>query len=280
MKSNIGGARYSLTPSFLLAIAKWEVVGHRSFTQFGEVTSIDTNDTPVEIWSGASRYPYSAPHTADIVSLSSDSAADTSDVLVYGLDINGAEVSQTITLAGQTRVALDTPLWRVLVMTSEALEGDELAGTVYCYSGTTSTAGVPSGDSVIKLLIQEDHGRSFAALFTVPIGHVGFVLAYEGGVTRSQTTGAADVIVSARGYQRVFKAFRRFQVSNSGSSLARSEVSIPAPVPALGDIRFTCYSVSDNNTSVYAHVDLLVVEESCFSAEFLARIGQPSNTEL
>ena len=98
-----------------LSIAKGDVDGYSFIHKFGAVPDFDTADAEVTVWDGADDggidemdYTYSA--TAAIDSLSSSDNGDTQDISVQGLDSNYDLVTQTITLTGQTRKALDTDL--------------------------------------------------------------------------------------------------------------------------------------------------------------------------
>lgn len=280
MKANLGGIRYPVSPDLFLSIAKGEIVGHRAIVKFGENSDIDTGSAPEDIWEFGGIYQFSDPGVADIVSLSSDNAADTETILVNGLDINGIEVNQLITLQGQTRVALTTPLWRVQTMQNDGMDGGDLVGTVYCYAGTEETDGVPDGASVVKSIITPGMGRTLQAIYTIPLGKVGFAYLGEVGLSRSQSAGSAEILTFARGYNRVFKVFKHVNISASGSSIYQEATLIPSPAPALTDIKFTVDSVSANGTGVFGAFTILLVDDNQLSKEYLAAINQPTTTTL
>lgn len=89
--------------------------------------------------------------TNSITHVSSSSADDTGIVVKiegHTLDANGDRtfVTQSVTLTGQTKAALTTPLadaTRVFVGNLASLFGTTLAGTVYVFEDDTSTDGVP-----------------------------------------------------------------------------------------------------------------------------------------
>jgi len=260
---------------FTLAVNMGQIPGYSTQDKFGENPDIDTGTDPEDIWEGEGLYPWST--SADIVSLSSSDNSDTQDILVLGLDATGAEVEQTITLTGQTRVALTTPLWRVYRMSNEADDGGDLAGTAYCYSGTTATGGVPSGGSVIKALIDNGNNQTLMAIYTVPLGKVGFLHKGEVGMSRAQTAGFARCAYYSRRYGKVFQVKKRVDLTNAGSSVFQDTRSFPDIIPALTDIRLTCEEVSANNTGVFGAFDILLADESELSDAFLTAIGQPTS---
>ena len=147
-----------------LAIAKGDVVGHTFIHKYGRSPDFDNTDGDVSIWDGADdggtdemQYNYST--SAIIDSLVSSNAGDTQNIEVQGLDTNYALVTQTITITGQTRKALDTSLIRVFRLVN--VGSTDVAGNVYCYEDTALTAGVPI-DTTVQLEALGLHCRRFS----------------------------------------------------------------------------------------------------------------------
>ncbi len=237
--------------------------------KFGENSAIDTTTDPEEIWEAGGVYVYDADGTAPIVSLISDDGGDTEPILVTGLDINGHEVEQTITLTGGTRVALTTPLWRVYRMAN--LGTTDLAGTVYCYTGT---GGVPAANA-IRAIISDTNNQTLMALYTIPAHKVGFMFRKEFGVSRG--VAAAEVLCNycTREFGKVFRIQERINLSNSGTSTYEDEHAFPDPLTARMDIRMRVEETSANAVGVFATFDILLVDEELFPSWFLTSIGQP-----
>lgn len=270
-------AAYAPISEFQFEVAKGSFAGYSVQDKFGENPDVDTG-TPEDIWEGGGLYPFSADNTADIISISSDDAADTMPIAITGLDINGVEVEQTITLQGQTRVALTTPLWRIYRMQNEGDAGEDITGQVYCYSGTEETNGTPSGASVIKALINDGNNQTQMAVYTIPLGKVGFLWRGEFGASRPSSSGEAVCDYRSRRYGKVFKIKKRIALANSGSSIYQDARSFPDPIPALTDIVLRVESVSANNMGLFGTFDILLIDEDQLTPEFLAAIGQPSST--
>lgn len=255
--------------SFELKVSMGLVPKHSTVDKFGENPEIDTNTAPEDIWEAGGLYTYDAVGTAPIVSLVSDSAADTMTINVQGLNIDGYLVSQEITLSGTTRVALTTPLWRVFRMFNTS--ATNITGTVYCYVGT---GGVPSLADT-RAIIDNGNNQTLMALYTIPRGYVGFLYKGEIGMSRSVAAGETQAAYYSRRYGRVFRVKKRVDLSNSGDSLFQDKRSFPDIVPALTDIKLTVEAVSANSTGVFGTFDILLVEQDVFSDEYLATIGQP-----
>lgn len=257
---------------FALKVSQAKIQGNTSIDKYGENSDVDTSTVPEDITEIGGLYNYDADNTAPIVSLISDNAADSEPIKVIGLDINGEEVDQTITLNGTTRVALTTPLWRVYRMENDGV--NDIQGTVYCYVGT---GGVPvQADQ--RAIISNSNNQSLMAIYTVPLGKVGFLVRGEVGGSRSQNTGTIQFAYYSRRYGKVFKIKKRVDTTNQGSSVYQDVRSFPDIIPALTDIRLTVENVSSNNTGAFATFDILLVDENNFTQEYLDAIGQPSST--
>ena len=92
---------------FELQVARGQITWHTRLFQFGANTNIQTSTSTV--WSGTtSNYVY--PASATVMKISSSDANDASagtgaqTVNIFGLDANYAEISETVSLNGQTAV--------------------------------------------------------------------------------------------------------------------------------------------------------------------------------
>ncbi|MCP4103875.1 MAG: hypothetical protein GY750_21020 [Lentisphaerae bacterium] len=264
--------------SMFVGVKPWELIlsmgqmaDYSVVDKFGENPDVDTGSDPEDIWEAGGMYNYDADGTAPIVSLISDNSADTAfDVIVEGLDVDGNNVSQTITLNGTNRVALTTPLWRVFRMTND--NSTNLSGTVYCYIGT---GGVPAIGNT-RAIINNGNNQTLMALYTIPKGKVGFLYRGELGVSRSQATGTARCAYYSRRYGKAFTIKKRVDLTNQGSSIYQDSRSFPDVIPALTDIKLTVEEVTANNTGIFGTFDIMLADENQLSEAFLNAIGQPT----
>jgi len=216
-------------------ITSGQLEGYSIIDKFGENPDIDTGTVPEDIWEYGGLYNYDAINTAPIVSLVSDNTLDTMDIIVTGLDIAGIEVTQTIKLTGTTRVALTTPLWRVYRMANVGATGEDINGTVYCY---TSTGNVPLA-AEIRAMIYDGNNQTLMALVTIPLGKVGFLFRGELGGSRSNTAGEVRSAYYSRRVGKVFRIKKRINLVNSGTSIYQDERYFPDVIPALTDVKLT-----------------------------------------
>jgi hypothetical protein len=236
--------------------------------KFGENPDIDTGTIPEDVWEIGGEYVYDADGTAPIVSLISDNPADTEEISVQGLDVNGNFTEQLVTLNGTSRVELTTPLWRVFRMYNNG--SNSLVGTIYCYVGT---GGIPIAADT-RATIENGNNQTLMCLYTIPRGYVGFLFRGEIGCSRVQSTGSVQAAYYSRRYGKVFRIKKRIDITNQGSSYYFDKRSFPDIIPALTDVKITVESVSANNTGVFATLDILLIKESYFSNEYLQKIGQ------
>lgn len=248
--------------------------------KFGINPLVTTASTPEDIWESGGNYQFSANGVADIVSLSSSSAADDMPVLVIGLDITGAEVFQIITLDGTTRVNLTTPLWRVYRMENMTQTGQSMAGTVYCYAGTEETDGVPDGASVVKAIIDNGNNQTQMAISTVPLGKVAFLRRAEVGFGASGGPSAGPEQVQfcfkIRTLGNVFKVKKTVYCISFGMSHHYDERPFPDPIPALTDIKVCVEGVSDS-ISAHSTYHLWLMDQELLTQEMLDSINQPTS---
>lgn len=249
--------------------------GYSTVDKFGENPEIDTSTTPEDIWEGSRLYIYDADGTAPIERIVSNNAADTMEIEVQGLDINGDLVSQTKALTGTSPVVLDTPLWRIFRMSN--VGNVSLTGVVYAYIGTTIPTAVPpaSADAQTRAIINDGNNQTLMAIYTIPTGKVGFLYRGELGVSRAVTAAECRAAYYSRRFGKIFRVKKRVNISNSGTSIYQDSRSFPDVIPSLTDIRLSVESVSANNVGVFGTFDMMLVDEGKFSDEYLANIGQP-----
>ena len=152
-----------------------------------------------------------------------------------------------------------------------SITGLDINGTVYCYIGT---GGVPAAAD-IRALIDNGHNQTLMALYTVPLGKVGFLFRGELGGSRSQNAGALQCAYYSRRVGKVFRIKKRVDITNQGTSIYQDERGFPDPVPALTDIRLTVESVSANNTGAFGTLCIMLVDEAILGNDYLTAIGQP-----
>lgn len=263
-------SKIGISESFELAVSKGLIPGHSIIDKYGENADIDTLTVPEDITELGGEYPYDADGTAPIVSLVSDNVLDTQEIEILGQDINRNEITQTITLTGNVRAALTTPLWRVYRMSNEGLTGDNINGTVYCYTGV---GNVPIANE-IRAIIENGNNQTLMAVYTIPLGKVGYLYRGELGVSRNKD-GDARCSYYSRRLGKVFKVKKRVSTVTNGSSTYQDERSFPDVIPSGTDIKLTVETASKNDMGIFGTFDILLVDESLSKNSYLQAIKQP-----
>lgn len=175
--SNLGGnpvlgagtSIIGTTQEYFHQIALGNVANNESVTIVAQNDAVGT--TEETIWEEGGIYTF--PSSATTMTLSSSSANDTSagtglrTVTVDGLDTNHAEITEVVTLSGQTGVTTTNSYLRVNRITgSTAGSTKSNEGTVYIGTGTV-TAGKPAN---VFNLIEIGSNISHSGFFTVPAG--------------------------------------------------------------------------------------------------------------
>jgi hypothetical protein len=247
-----------------LAIAKGDVTGTSFIHKFGQAPDFDETDGSVTVWDGANnsdiaemRYIYST--TAAIDSISSSDAGDTVDIEIQGLDSNYDLVTQTVTLNGQTRVALTTNLIRVFRMIN--VGSTDLVGYVYCYENTAITAGTPNDTSKIRAVINNVNNRTLMAIYTIPAGYTGYMRDWY-SVTAGESKSSQYIIrLKARPFGQVFQLKHITSISDTATSHLKNEYIGPEVFEEKTDIEMRVEATENgvSEASIAAGFDIVLV---------------------
>jgi len=223
---------------FLLEVARGNIEGHSFIHKFGEGTDIDSGDGFVDIWDGAGNANadkvYTFSSTADIDTISSSSGSDTVDIEIQGLDTNFALVTQTITLTGQTKATLTTPLIRVFRMKN--VGATNLVGQVYCYVDGAITAGVPDTSADIRAIIDDGKNQTLMSIYTIPAGKTGYLLKEFASMSKAVASAVADIHLAMREFGGVFQLKETLSINTAGNPSFQYEYPIPLVIPEKFDI--------------------------------------------
>ena len=182
--------RTGRTEPFELQVARGQISWHESITIFGYNSDVDTSVETV--WPYGGILPFLS--TAIQLKVSSDNVNDTSagtgarTVFIGGLDANHNQISETVTLNGQTAV-LTTNYYLHINQCYVATAGslDSAAGNIYFGDGVV-TAGVPA---TVYDIIQYDYNTRMTGSYTVPAGYTAYVS--QGLFSSGQASGSGPV---------------------------------------------------------------------------------------
>lgn len=242
---------------FELQVSRGQIAFHRNVTVFGFNADVDT--TQVTVWPLPSLITFPAAPLQ--MTVSSSSANDTSNgtgartIVVEGLDANYNEVSETVTMNGQTAVTMTAFLIRVnYAYVATAGSGNGAAGDIYIGTGTV-TAGVPATTYDI---IKFDYNTTITGSWTIPAGYTAYVS--QGLFSSGQAGGSSQVQgrLLTRGTDNIRRTAALTTLNNG---VADYVFEYPLAVSEKTTIEATAIG-SSNNNSVSSMFILLLVANS------------------
>jgi len=250
----VSQTQYGKNELFELQVARGQIQGHRNVTVFG--FNGDVDQTQVSVWPLPSLITF--PAAALQMTVSSTSANDTAagtgarTVVVQGLDANYNEVTETVTLNGQTAVTMSASLLRVnYAYVATAGSGNSAAGDIYIGTGTV-TAGVPATTYDI---IKFDYNVTTTGSYTVPAGYTAYVS--QGLFSTGQPSGTTQVQgrLLTRGLNNI-RMTAALTTLNNG--VANYVFEYPLAVPEKTTIEATAIASANNNAVSSMFIILLV----------------------
>ena len=212
--------RIGTSEPFELQVSRGQIAYHEFIHKFGYNPDIaDSNET---VWSQGGLYTY--PTSASTMYISSSSTADTSagtgarTATVSGLDANFDEISETVSLNGQTGVQLNGALnwYRVnRIAVNTAGSGGVNAGVLYVGTEATPTGGVPTNKYATVAI---GDNQTLMCLWTVPRGYTAYL--HQKDVSASSSAGKFAIFtLVARPDGGVFNVKDRVTLANNSTSI-------------------------------------------------------------
>jgi len=233
----------NISEPFYLKVAQGEVSGHTSVHKFGANFDIDVGSSPESIWTYGGLYPWDSLSSPEILYVKSDNAADTSSIVVQGLDEDWNAVAETVQMAGTTPVATSNTFRRVYRM--QYNHGYPNQGTI--------TAHVTSGSGTVVAHIEEQYAQTLMTVYTVPAGYTGYMLNLDASLNKGEDG-------NLRIFQRPFgESFKIAHMAEIYERSYRYDFSVPLKFIEKTDIDFRLAEVETSNTRVTANFDMLLV---------------------
>lgn len=241
---------------FELQVARGHIEGHKSLFKFGNNADID--GTLETVWSQGGLYSY--PAAAIQMKVSSSSANDTAlgtgarTVFVYGLDANYNEISETVTLSGQTEVLTANSYLRVsraYVVTAGS--GGTAAGDIYVGTGVV-TLGVPA---TVYAVISLGENQTTMAVWTVPAKHTLYVTR---GFFSAASNNAAQYVLGRFAIRTLGGVFRTAADVTTNSNAIAYDFETPLALPEKTDIEARAIALSGTNFFVTASFEGIYIE--------------------
>jgi hypothetical protein len=252
-------SRVGTTEPFYLQVARNQISFHKSNFKFGFNSDVD--DSLETVWAQGGLYSYLA--SASVLKVSSSSTADTSagtgarTVELSGLDTNYDEISETVTLNGQTAVNTTNEFLRInRMVVRSAGTGGQNAGVIYAGTGTVTT-GVPT-NKYATIAIGDN--QTVMALWTVPRGYTAYLLQTDITVATTQNNKYCTVHLVAKPNGEVFQIKDKFVKAESSVHQAytiplKFEEKTDIEVRAIGDSSGADIAISAGLDFIYIQND-------------------------
>jgi hypothetical protein len=192
--------------------------------------------------------------TNAIDSISSSNVNDTQEVYMEchtvegtGLDQKFTFMTQVVTLNGQNRVPLPSPVARVSRVYNN--NGTELQGQVYVYQDTAITAGVPTDITKVHALIPQGFQQSFKGATTFSDEDYYILTGGFGSVSNKQAANV-DFYLEVRTAGKIFRQGAAVSAASTGGSWV-IELDPAIIIPKNSDIRIRC-EASTNGAVVFS----------------------------
>jgi hypothetical protein len=241
---------------FELQVARGFIEGHKTLFKFGN--NADINGSLETVWSQGGIYSY--PAAAIQMKVSSSSADDTGSgtgaqtVFIYGLDANYNEITEVVTLDGQTEVLTTQSFLRVnraFVVTAGT--GATAAGDIYVGTGVV-TAGVPA---TVYAVISLGENQTTMAVWTVPAKHTLYV---HRGFFSAASNNVAQYVLGKFMFRPQGGVFRNAADLTINSNAIGYDFEIPLALPEKTDIEARAIALSGSSFYVTASFEGIYIQ--------------------
>ena len=250
-------SRVGTSEPFELQVARGQIAFHEVVHKFGFNPSIDTNLATVWLQGGL----YSYLSSASTLYISSSSANDTAagtgarTITINGLDANYDEISESVTLNGQTAVNTTQSFLRVFRMiVNTAGSGNQNAGVIYAGTGTV-TSGVPANKYGT---IAVGDNQTLMCFWTVPRGYTAYLYQVDISMNTEVANKYGTVSLVARPNGGVFNVKDKFALSQD---IIHQEFKHPIKFAEKTDLEVRAIASSSNaNLAVSAGLDIVYIQ--------------------
>lgn len=191
----------------------------KKLTKFGRSDVIGTTKaTIMTLPAGELHETYVNDNLIDTVS--SDNTGDTRTLVVEGHTLSGGNLTfstETITLNGQNKVTLSTPLARVNRMYAPDGDTTDLVGVIYAYEDTAITAGVPTDGTKVHCMIPAGENQTFKTATAISSEDYWIINRFDADCFE-KTSAFAEVRMEVKHLTGVWRPVESIAVSSGGNS--------------------------------------------------------------
>lgn len=194
-------------------------IAPQTIKKFGENLLVGTSEAEIQtLPAGVLFETYLTDNL--ITHISSSNGSDTGLVNIHGHTVDGdgkfTHVSQDVTLAGQTKVALTTPVCTCFRLAN--IGAADFVGDVYVYEDDTLSGGVPDTAVKVHMTANATENQSLKAAYMVQDGEYFLAnLAYAS--VNEKGVASAVIRMRVRGIGGVFRTLFKRGVNSQGPDL-------------------------------------------------------------
>ena len=247
--------------------SRGRVTGQTFIHKFGEATDFDTGDLEVSLTDLSNdavtdlmQYVYST--TNDIDSVISSSASDTGAVELQGLASDYSLTNQTVTLNGQTRVAIPTPLRRVFRMKN--VGSTNFVGNVCTYiTNAPTSSGVVTLNTDVRSCVNNGNNQTLMAIYTIPLGKKGYMRSFFAATSGGSRSTNYKIRLKARPLGGVFQLKHVTSLVDAGTTHFNHVYVEPEVFASGTDIEMTAETTESaiSGSAVSGGFDIVLVDE-------------------
>ena len=230
---------------FDLQVVRGQVDGHTAVIVSGFNATVGTSYET--IWSESTVYAY--PASASVMKISSSDAHDPAagtgarTVTIYGLDGSYNQISETVSLSGQTAVNTTNSYLRVFhLLVNTAGSGGAAAGTIYAGVGTVTT-----GKPATVYGVYTADGGATACIYTVPAGYTGYVFDFLSSAGSTSANAYSSIGLYGRPLGGVFDNVIQGRCGNG--SAFNIPLNYPLAFTEKTDIEVRASATSSSNVT-------------------------------
>lgn len=248
--------RYGNTEPFGLQVSRGQIAWHNAITVWGYNPDVDT---AVEtVWGDGGTIPFiGAAATMNVSSSSTNDAASGTGartIVIQGLDANHNEISETVTLNGQTTVTTTKQFLHInYIYVATTGSGKANDGSIYVGAGV-NTLGVPA---TVYGVVYVGLNASTTACYTVPAGYTAYVV--NGGISVGQPSGSNGATGYLLTRDPTADIARVVAASSFNNGTAEYDFALPLRIPEKYSLEARAFGASNNN-SVSAHFQLILIK--------------------
>lgn len=227
--------------------------------KFGRNPDIDTGTVPEDVWAGGGVYTGFPTGTPELIEVLSSSSNDTDGgsgcevVTVYGLDANGVEQSENVTLSGTTPV--DTASTYSRLFRVQCIESNN--GSNDTFNDGSITARWTTTTSVVFAVMPADRGQTQIATYTIPSGKTGLLRNFKASVNDATST-VVDGGLWVRPDGASPRLIRIFSASQTDSH--SEQIFGGIVLTELTDISVRITGTSSSNAAITSNFDILLID--------------------